>query len=314
MKKLISKNNEENKQYTFFKIYDTIILDKDLTALDKLVYTVMNNRLNLSIENNWINENNEYYIYYAQEEIAEILSCSKKSVINSFNKLRKHNYIKTEKQKNSALKIYFYELDNKTYDKAKVEENGEEVNQNTKKVVNICDKKSKKTHSEVCEKSSLPYENFTQGCEKSSHKKDRIINTNNNNTPSNHIYKERENISGDRYDVVLEELKSQVNYNGLLITHNDCKDNIDDCLSVCADMLTSPHTNISKQSKPLSVIKSVLKRLTYSHVVDIVERFGSISDKISNIQAYLKTMIYNTCMSFNLQMTNQVNYDIINLK
>lgn len=312
-KLIISEKNYEDKN-VFFKLYESICKSKKLKPLDKLIYTIMRNRLNLSIENNIKNEDGEYYIYYAQEEISEFINCSVKSVINSFERLRENNLIRTEQQKNNSLKIYFFEIECKKYEDKKIED----IKKNTEDNKKIEDINTHEKISGACEK-------ISEAPEKKSYNKDKqnnnnkIIN-NNNNITSYHInHNKIDSIDKELKDTIenyqeeLKMLKEQINYNDLITINKTSKENIDEIIYICMDMLTSEYTLINKQQKPFCIIKSVLKRLTFQHIQEILEKFNSISTKINNVKGYIKTMIYNSCISYKANLTNQVNYDMYSI-
>ena len=318
-KRIISKENIEDKNI-FLKLYESILKSKKLKPLDKLIYTLIRNRLNLSIENEIKNEDGNYYIYYSQEDIADFVDCSTKSVINSFERLRENNYIKTEKQKNGALKIFFYEIECNKYEKKEIEilENQNETHSTlliSEPVVEVPQ-----------EKISQPSVKFSDGSEKSSYKKE--INNNNkinkkenfkysDNIISHHIYHNPiKDINPEvidmikNYDRELLLLKQQIEYDDLVIAYSKDIELIDEFILTCIDMLTSEYTYINKQAKPLSVIRSVLKRLSCSHIIEMVYKFNSLTTKINNVQGYIKTMIYNSCISLKASIDNQVKYDM----
>lgn len=288
-KRIISKENIDDKN-VFFKLYESVLKSKKLKPLDKLIYTLIRNRLNLSIENEIKNKDGNYYIYYSQEDIADSVDCSTKSVINSFDRLRKNNYIKTEKQKNGALKIFFYEIE--------------------------CNKYEEKDSKEQKNKKTLhTSENFSYTSENFSYNKDNNNNNKHNNNYYYHIYKDNDLIDNElnnisnNYENELNLLKNQINYDDLIELNPYSQNIIDELLFICMDMLTSKYTYINKIKKPFSVIKSVLKRLEYKHVEEIIYKLKSINSKINNMQGYIKTMIYNACISSDLSLRNQVNYD-----
>ena len=301
-KRIISKENIDDKNI-FLKLYESVLRSKKLKPLDKLIYTLIRNRLNLSIENEIKNEDGNYYIYYSQEDIADSVDCSTKSVINSFDRLRKNNYIKTEKQKNGALKIFFYEIECNQYEK----QESKNIEKQNKQSYKYNDKK-------IQEKNSQSSENFSDASENFSYNKDNKNNNKNNNN-NNHIYidndlldDELNNISNN-YENELNLLKNQINYDDLIQLNPYSKNIIDELLCICMDMLTSKYTYINKIKKPFSVIKSVLKRLEYKHIEEIIYKLRSINSKINNMQGYIKTMLYNACISSDLSLSNQVNYD-----
>ncbi len=74
----------------FLKIPKTLFANpkyKSLSSDAKLTYALLYDRLSLSKLNAWINENNEVYLIYTREEIAEDLGLTYKKAISAFKEL-----------------------------------------------------------------------------------------------------------------------------------------------------------------------------------------------------------------------------------
>ena len=77
-------------QCEFLKIPKTMFANdsyKVLSSDAKLAYALLYDRLSLSKLNGWINENDEVYLIYTREEIAEDLGISYKKAISAFREL-----------------------------------------------------------------------------------------------------------------------------------------------------------------------------------------------------------------------------------
>lgn len=74
----------------FLKIPKTMFANEDYRKLSsdaKLTYALLYDRLSLSKLNGWINENDEVYLIYTREEIAEDLGITYKKAISAFKEL-----------------------------------------------------------------------------------------------------------------------------------------------------------------------------------------------------------------------------------
>ncbi|MBS7297660.1 MAG: replication initiator protein A [Eubacteriales bacterium] len=77
-------------QCEFLKIPKTMFANESYRKLSsdaKLTYALLYDRLSLSKLNGWINENDEVYLIYTREEIAEDLGISYKKAISAFREL-----------------------------------------------------------------------------------------------------------------------------------------------------------------------------------------------------------------------------------
>ena len=74
----------------FLKIPKTMFANEEYRKLSsdaKLTYALLYDRLSLSKLNGWINENDEVYLIYTREEIAEDLGITYKKAISAFKEL-----------------------------------------------------------------------------------------------------------------------------------------------------------------------------------------------------------------------------------
>ena len=67
---------KEVEQFSFFRIPKLLFTDSTFSKLSsdaKVLYGILLDRMNLSMKNNWIGEENKAYIIFTIEEIAEIM-------------------------------------------------------------------------------------------------------------------------------------------------------------------------------------------------------------------------------------------------
>lgn len=91
------KTNWEN----FYIIPREIITDKrfkDVSIGAKLLYGIFLDRRDMSVSNNWIDNNNRIYIFYTVESIMNVLNCSKGTAIKYLAELESVGLISRKKQ------------------------------------------------------------------------------------------------------------------------------------------------------------------------------------------------------------------------
>lgn len=99
--------------YTMPKILIDDIFFKDLSGDAKLLYMVMQNRVTLSQQNNWTDENGDVYIYMVLDEIQDILHCAREKAVNMMKQLKDIGLIKVKRQgQGKPNKIYINEISN----------------------------------------------------------------------------------------------------------------------------------------------------------------------------------------------------------
>jgi DNA-binding MarR family transcriptional regulator len=85
---------------------------KKLTSNEKLLYTLLLNRKNLSQKNSKLFcDNNGVFVYYSNEQIQKHLNCSQPTITLALNNLQQAGLIRKEYQENGLpLKIYVNDI------------------------------------------------------------------------------------------------------------------------------------------------------------------------------------------------------------
>lgn len=71
---------------------------KDMSNDARVLYSLLRDRHDLSLSNEWINENNEVYLIYTRENMQNMLGLSDKPVKRAIDQLKKYKLIEEEKQ------------------------------------------------------------------------------------------------------------------------------------------------------------------------------------------------------------------------
>ena len=70
---------KEAEQFSFFRIPKLLFTDSTFSKLSsdaKVLYGILLDRMNLSMKNGWLDEENKVYIIFTIEEIANIMCCA----------------------------------------------------------------------------------------------------------------------------------------------------------------------------------------------------------------------------------------------
>lgn len=74
------QENYKERFYQIPKVFFTSENYKNLTDDMKIAYAILRDRLNLSIKNNWVDEDGNIYFVYSNEKLMEILNCKKEKL------------------------------------------------------------------------------------------------------------------------------------------------------------------------------------------------------------------------------------------
>ena len=91
------------EQFSFFRLPKILIRDarfKKISSDAKILYGIMLDRMSLSRENKWMDQNNRVYIIFTVEEIAELMNCGTQKAVKV-----KFHHIWGVKQKNSPYML-----------------------------------------------------------------------------------------------------------------------------------------------------------------------------------------------------------------
>ena len=89
------------KNDSFYKLPKRLFLDaryKHLSISSKVLYALLLDRKALSIKNNWIDANGDYYLYFTNGEAKKILNCGNEEISKLFKELEAVNLILRKRQ------------------------------------------------------------------------------------------------------------------------------------------------------------------------------------------------------------------------
>ncbi|GAB6710518.1 replication initiator protein A [Streptococcus uberis] len=64
----------------------------------KLIYMLLFDRRSLSVQNKWFDENGKVYMYYTNEQLADVLKCSNKTIVKAKKELQEVNLLQEVRQ------------------------------------------------------------------------------------------------------------------------------------------------------------------------------------------------------------------------
>lgn len=301
---------------------------KDLGLAEKLVYSVLRDRLELSINNkkeDFVDENGYVFIRFDQEKLGELLNINKKTVGRYMKNLEEHNLIVIIREGRGRSNriyitdiskqletIYTYEEDKKDIDDEgnlaldeeniieEIEEIKPEVIENTLKGHFVTSRSDKMTSLEV---TKSPYNDTN------------IINTDFRET----VFLSPENDLKSDIDSLKEESEKESNkklneFNLILenCNYRDFEDKYVNAILQAIRLLyySSKSLRINNMSVPPSQVREDLKLLRWEHI-DLALRDFKIQAKNQEIKypvGYLSRCIYNAIFQGELRIESDLLY------
>ena len=216
--------------------------------------------MSLSVKNGWADADGRVYIIFTLTEIETALRCVEKSAVKYVKELEKIGLIKKKRQGQGKPTLIYVK--------------------NFTPQENLQVKNSKKTSSPTVESTDQDLYNFQSN------------------------YTETSDTSNDT-DLILSEDQERMRYEEYLkeqlevvVLKQDYPYDIkliDNLVDIILDVLCSKSKSlwISKEEKPISVVKSRFMKLTSEHIRYILDCMDENTEKISNPKQYLLAALYN---------------------
>ncbi len=296
---------KEAESFSFFRIPKLLFTDPIFSKLSsdaKVLYGILLDRMNLSMKNNWLDEENKVYIIFTIEEIAETMCCAtqkatkilqelddKKGIgliekkrlgLGKPNILYIKNFIIQEPEKESSSKEKIEEITNQELCKSqfKNDENHNSGNVNFTKQ-ELCKSQCNKTNLNKTEYSDTEYNNTSP----ISPSKEKII---------------KDNSLSQKQDTEVEEvieiLKQNIDYSFLVKEQSKDKEKIDLIINLMAETIQGRiDIRINQRMIAYETVKEQFLSLQKEHIEYVLFVLDENKKKITNLRAYLLSLLYN---------------------
>lgn len=247
---------------------------KGLSLGAKATYSILRDRQDLSIKNNWIDEEGNIFLNFSIESLCEILEVSNKTAIALKKELVKYDLL-IDKRVGQGHANRLYVLKPETL------ENTKTCNFYTSKHEEITHQDMKKLHTNDTDFSNTDF---------------------NNTNPSVSQNKKKDG------QTEFKNLKESLEFEKLKKEEPENKEILEEIELSILDMYFSEYTNILGNKKSKIVIRESLKKITPLHIKEIVRKYKEISAKqeIKNHKSYIQSMIYNQPFEKKLSAVNKV--------
>lgn len=308
---------KEAESFSFFRIPKLLFTDPIFSKLSsdaKVLYGILLDRMNLSMKNNWLDEENKVYIIFTIEEIAETMCCATQKATKILQELDDKKGIGLIEKKRLGLG-----KPNILYIKNFIIQEPEKESSSKEKIEEITNQELCKSQFKNDENHNSRNVNFTKQelcksqCNKTNLNKTEYSDTEYNNTspisPS-----EEKNIKGDllsqKQNMEMEEiikiLKQNIDYAFLVKEQSKDKEKIDLIIKVMAEAIQSKaDIRINQRMIDFETVKEQFLSLQKEHINYVLLVLDENKRKITNLRAYLLSLLYNAPVNI-LGMTTEV--------
>ncbi len=336
----------ESEQFAFYRIPKVLFKGsyfKDLSCDAKVLYGLMLDRMSLSIQNQWFDEENKVYIIYTLEQVMEDMNCKKDKGIKLLAELdtdKGIGLIERVKQgfgKPALIYVKSFIIKEEISDITRSEKpkyRGGECRSTEVDNSEVPRSEKPKSLGEKCRSTEVGKTEVT-GSEKpkSQGRKNRSIevgnsapnNTNINNTDFNNtnLINQSEEPEQDKpidkidemteIQIYKELIKENIEYEHLINNGSigDCG-YIDEMVELLVETICikREHIRIAGADHPYQLVKGKLLKLNSSHITYVLDCLHNNTTKVRNVKAYLLTSLYNAPSTIDSYYRAEVNHDM----
>lgn len=276
----------EAEQFAFYMIPKEIVEDKpycDLSDGSKLLYSIILDRVKLSRQHGWIDEQNRVYIVFTVEEVQRTLRCAKQKATKLMQELESIGLIEKKRQGLGKPNLLYVKNFIRKGRKSK-----------NRKNENHTSGSMKSEPQEVRESFGI---NYNQ------------INTNNINTDSFYPTDTATERQKDEKDE-REKIRHQIEYDWLRGQFRS--EQVDELVEIMLEvaMNRSPTIRIGRDAEyPASYVQERFSRLTVMHLERVLEGIADNRTQVRNTKAYLLASLFNSVSTLDNHYTMQYNHD-----
>ncbi|MGP1448763.1 MAG: replication initiator protein A [Filifactor alocis] len=296
---------KEAESFSFFRIPKLLFTDPVFSKLSsdaKVLYGILLDRMNLSMKNGWIDEENKVYIIFTIEEIAETMCCATQKATKILQELDDKKGIGLVEKKRLGLG-----KPNILYVKNFIIQEVKDKKEKIIKQEEITNQELYKSQFKNDENHNSGNVNFTKQelcksqCNKTNINKTEYSDTEYNNTSPISPSKEKimkDNSLSQKQDTEVEEvieiLKENIDYSFLVKEQSKNKEKIDLILNLMAETIQNKtDIRINRRMIAYETVKEQFLSLQKEHINYVLLVLDENKKKITNLRAYLLSLLYN---------------------
>ena len=283
------------RRYT--KVYNDFLNTDHLTTEEKMVYIALKSFVTYGQD--------EGQVFPSMETLCRLTSMSRPRATRAITSLIKKGVVKKKRRGLTQSNIYTL------YDNAAMWAAGsaQEMRDLAESNISLSSREmieelKRRGVIEIIETKKEPAAGTDQSSDAStSSEKLNIVLTTSNSTMDTAVCQERYS---------MEDVRELFDY-AVLVKDKRCSErDLDAVMDILYDTLntTKPTIRIAGENKPTMVVIGRLMKLSYEEIQYSIQKFNERTDRILNPKAYLLTVLYGAVGQMNLDVNNQVRYDM----
>lgn len=258
----------------------------------KILYALLLDRMSLSRQNEWFDNENKVYIIYTVEEASATLNCCSEKASKLFKELDDVNGIGliTRKRRGLGKPSIIYvknfivdspDRQNSSDEESRIQGSGISEMQNTENPVSCAE------------------ENRSLEADKTDTIKNNIIKTDISNT-ENQSY---QSVGGYEREDATAIINENIGYDMLTESNSSIADMITEIRNIMVDVICGERqVVIGGKSVPAETAKSTFLKLTDEHILYVIDNISKLERKTQCPDKYICTALYNSAYTCNISL------------
>lgn len=118
------------------------------------------------------------------------------------------------------------------------------------------------------------------------------------------------------YEILEYFIKQNIDYDHLVVSDPHSQKDIDEILNILVDVIgfNTKTLTINGNLYPAEIIRSQFMKIRYENIEYVLDAIKHCSTKITNVRAYLISVLFNSLQTTNNSLSAQVSYDRFNVQ
>ena len=271
--------------FSFIRIPQLLLTEErfdNLSCEAMVLYGLLLNRMCLSAENGWFDDEGRVFVYWKVDDAAKKIKCHPKKAGKVFKELEEFELIERKRQGLTKPNLIYVldfseEVSDGHFQKCQNDISGN-VEETSQEVSNEHTNNTKNNKNDFSDTESSHVLSKDEGCDDEG--------------------RDRTRLDSDNYSAIRSYIAQQINLDAL---RTDYSDNpiVDELYELIVDVVSSTRKEIviCGETKPMSIVRSQFMKLNFFNLCFVLNRLEENKPDIRNIKQYLLASLYNSLMT-----------------
>ncbi len=271
--------------FSFIRIPQLLLTEErfeNLSCEAMVLYGLLLNRMCLSAENGWFDDEGRVFVYWKVDDAAKKIKCHPKKAGKVFKELEEFELIERKRQGLTKPNLIYVldfseEVSDGHFQKCQNDISGN-VEETSQEVSNEHTNNTKNNKNDFSDTESSHVLSKDEGCDDEG--------------------RDRTRLDSDNYSAIRSYIAQQINLDAL---RTDYPDNpiVDELYELIVDVVSSTRKEIviCGETKPMSIVRSQFMKLNFFNLCFVLNRLEENKPDIRNIKQYLLASLYNSLMT-----------------